>query len=245
MRVLLVEDDVQMAQVLSLMLRSAAATVDQVGTGEEALELARRYDYDIVILDLLLPDVEGYEVVRRMRAARVETPVLIVSGLPRSQAAVRGLLTGADDFVAKPFDKAELLARVEAVVRRSRGISTPLLHIGDVEINLASRDVHVAGVPVALTSKEYSILALLALRKGSVLAKEVVLNHLYGGLDEPEIKIVDVFICKLRKKLAAAGADRLIGTVWGEGYIIRHPPSAEPSARKSTVPKPAEPLVAG
>jgi two-component system cell cycle response regulator CtrA len=223
MRVLLIEDDLTTARGLSLMLKSGGAVVDQADTGEEALELARHYDYDVVILDLMLPDMEGYEVVRRMRAARIETPVLIVSGLSRPQAKVKGLGMGADDFITKPFDKAELLARMQAVVRRSKGFSQPTLRVGSLVLNLDSRDVTVEGQPVHLTGKEYAILELLVLRKGMVLTKEAFLNHLYGGMDEPEMKIIDVFVCKLRKKLAQAGGENLIGTVWGRGYMIREP----------------------
>jgi len=221
MRVLLVEDDVAAARGVSLMLKSSGAVVDQADTGEEALELARHYDYDAVILDLMLPDMEGYDVVRRMRAARIETPILILSGLSRPQAKVKGFAMGADDFLTKPFDRAELLARVQAVVRRSKGFSQPALKVGPLQLNLDSREVSVDGHPVHLTGKEYSILELLVLRKGMVLTKEAFLNHLYGGMDEPEMKIIDVFICKLRKKLAQAGADNLIGTVWGRGYMLR------------------------
>jgi two-component system cell cycle response regulator CtrA len=223
MRVLLVEDDLVAARGISLMLTSGGAVVDLVDTGEEALELVRHYDYDIVVLDLLLPDMEGYEVVRRMRAARMETPVLILSGLSRPQAKVKGFGVGADDFITKPFDKAELLARMQAVVRRSKGFSQPVLRVGPLQLNLNSREVSVAGQPVHLTGKEFAILELLVLRKGTTLTKEMFLNHLYGGMDEPELKIIDVFICKLRKKLAQAGATNLIGTVWGRGYMMREP----------------------
>jgi two-component system cell cycle response regulator CtrA len=181
----------------------------------------RHYDYDIVVLDLMLPDMEGYEVVRRMRLARIETPVLILSGLSRPQAKVKGFGMGADDFITKPFDKAELLARMQAIVRRSKGFSQPVLRVGRLQLNLDSREVVVDGQIVHLTGKEYAILELLVLRKGMVLTKEAFLNHLYGGMDEPEMKIIDVFICKLRKKLTQAGADNLIGTVWGRGYMIR------------------------
>ena len=209
------------------MLKTGGMVVDQADTGEEALELVRHYDYDIVVLDLMLPDMEGYEVVRRMRAARIDTPVMILSGLTRPQAKVKGLGLGADDFITKPFDKAELLARMQAVVRRSKGFSQPTLRIGGLHLNLDSREVRVGGAPVHLTGKEYAILELLVLRKGMVLTKEAFLNHLYGGMDEPEMKIIDVFICKLRKKLAAAGAHALIGTVWGRGYMIREPVEAD------------------
>ena len=221
MRVLLIEDDLTAARGLALMLRNGGTVVDQADTGEEALELARHYDYDIVILDLMLPDMEGFEVVRRMRLARIETPVLILSGLSRPQAKVKGLGMGTSDFITKPFDKAELLARIQAIVRRSKGFSQPTLRVGPLQLNLDSREVTVNGKPVHLTGKEYAILELLVLRKGMVLTKEAFLNHLYGGMDEPEMKIIDVFVCKLRKKLAQAGADNLIGTVWGRGYMIR------------------------
>lgn len=236
MRVLLVEDDLTAARGVSLMLKGVGAVIDHSESGEEALELLRHYDYDVVLLDLVLPDVEGYEVVRRMRVARNDTPVLILSGQTRPQAKVKGLGMGADDFITKPFDKAELLARMQAVVRRSKGFSQPTVRIGAVELNLDSREVTVDGREVHLTGKEYSILELLVLRKGMVLTKEAFLNHLYGGMDEPEIKIIDVFVCKLRKKLAAAGADNLIGTVWGRGYMIREILPEEPPVAAAPVP---------
>ena len=221
MRVLLVEDDVTAARGITLMLKAHGVVVDTTDTGGEALELVKHYDYDIVVLDLMLPDMEGYDVVRRMRAARLETPVLILSGLSHPAAKVKAFGMGADDFISKPFDKAELMARMHAVVRRSKGYSQPTLRVGAMQLNLDSREVMVSGRSIHLTGKEYSILELLVLRKGMVLTKEAFLNHLYGGMDEPEMKIIDVFICKLRKKLAAAGAGDLIGTVWGRGYMLR------------------------
>jgi len=240
MRVLLVEDDITSARGISLMLKSGGAVVDTADTGEEALELVKHYDYDIMVLDLMLPDMEGYDVVRRMRSARIDVPVLILSGLSRPQAKVKGLGVGADDFISKPFDKAELLARMQAVVRRSKGFSQPTLRIGPLQLNLDSREVSVNGTPIHLTGKEYAILELLVLRKGMVLTKEAFLNHLYGGMDEPEMKIIDVFICKLRKKLAQAGADSLIGTVWGRGYMMRDPTSDRShAAALSSRPEPA------
>ena len=226
MRVLLVEDDTIVARAISLALKASAMVVDIAETGEESLELARLYDYDIVVLDLMLPDMEGYEVVRRLRAARIETPVLILSGLNRPQAKVRGFGMGADDYITKPFDQTELVARIQAIVRRAKGFSQPTLSIGPLTLNLGSREVMVEGRNVHLTGKEYAVLELLTLRKGIVLTKEAFLNHLYGGMDEPEVKIIDVFICKLRKKLAHAGAADLIGTVWGRGYVLRDPATA-------------------
>jgi two-component system cell cycle response regulator CtrA len=223
MRVLLVEDETVVARGISLALKAASMIVDTADSGEEALELARLYDYDIVLLDLVLPDMEGYEVVRRLRASRVETPVLILSGLSRPQAKVKGFGAGADDYLTKPFDQQELVARIQAIVRRAKGFSQPTLSVGSLTLNLASREVTISGQPLHLTGKEYAVLELLTLRKGVVLTKEAFLNHLYGGIDEPEVKIIDVFICKLRKKLALAGAEELIGTVWGRGYVLRDP----------------------
>ena len=223
MRTLLVEDDAASASGIALMLRSIGAVVDMTDTGQEALELARHYDYDIVVLDLGLPDMEGYEVVRGMRLARNATPVLILSGQSAPQAKVKGLGVGADDYLSKPFDKSEFIARVHAVVRRSKGFSQPVLRVGDLQLDQDSRDVEIAGSPVQLTGKEFAILELLVLRRGMVLTKEAFLNHLYGGMDEPDMKIIDVFICKLRKKLAQAGAPHLIETVWGRGYMVREP----------------------
>jgi len=243
MRVLLVEDDITAARGIALILKTGTAVVDHAANGEEALELVRHYDYDIMVLDLMLPDMEGYEVLRRMRLGRNHTPVLVLSGVARSEAKVKALGLGADDVMTKPFDKAELIARVQAVVRRSKGFSQPRLRVGPMQLNLDSREVTVNGQEVHLTGKEYAILELLVLRKGMVLTKEAFLNHLYGGMDEPEMKIIDVFVCKLRKKLALAGADNLIGTVWGRGYMIREP-SGEIAPIEADLPNTAISLTA-
>ena len=228
MRVLLVEDEPATAKSIELMLKSAAMVVDSTDLGEDGLEIAKLYDYDIIILDLKLPDIDGMEVLRRMRDARVETPVLILSGLAESERKVKGLGTGADDYLTKPFEKDELIARIQAIVRRSKGHSQSLIKTGKVAVNLDARTVEVEGKSVHLTGKEYGILELLSLRKGTTLTKEMFLNHLYGGMDEPELKIIDVFICKLRKKLATAtGGDHYIETVWGRGYVLRDPEPTE------------------
>jgi two-component system cell cycle response regulator CtrA len=221
MRVLLVEDDLTAAHGLSLILKRSGAIVEHAATGEEAIGLTRHYEYDIVLLDLILPDVEGYEVVRHMRTLRNDTPVLILSGLSRPHAKVKGLSLGADDFITKPFNISELMARVQAITRRRKGYSQPAVRLGGFELNLDSRQVTVNGRQVRLTSKEYSILELLVLRRGKLLTKDAFLNHLYNGTDEPERQIIDLYMCRLRKKLAVAGADNLIDTVWGHGYLLR------------------------
>ncbi|WP_460020334.1 response regulator transcription factor CtrA [Magnetospira thiophila] len=224
MRALLVEDDPNMAKSIELMLRSAGMVVDSTDLGEDGLEIGKLYDYDIIVLDLMLPDIDGYEVLQRLRDARVETPVLILSGLTEPDNKVKGLGFGADDYLTKPFDKAELIARIQAIVRRSKGHAQPIIKTGRLSVNLEARTVEVEGTPVHLTGKEYGILELLSLRKGTTLTKEMFLNHLYGGMDEPELKIIDVFVCKLRKKLTTAtGGDNYIETVWGRGYMLRDP----------------------
>ncbi|MDH3475822.1 MAG: response regulator transcription factor [Rhodospirillales bacterium] len=224
MRVLLVEDDSATAQSIEMMLRSESYVCDTTDMGEDGLEIGKLYDYDIIILDLMLPDIDGYEVLRRLRAARVQTPILILSGLSGLDDKIKGLGVGADDYLTKPFDKRELIARIQAIVRRSKGHSDSIIKTGKLTVNLDTRTVEVVGSPLHLTGKEYGILELLSLRKGTTLTKEMFLNHLYGGMDEPELKIIDVFVCKLRKKLASAtGGENYIETVWGRGYVLRDP----------------------
>ena len=226
MRVLLVEDDPTTQQSIQMMLESASMVVDATDLGEDGLEIGKLYDYDIIILDLMLPDIDGMEVLRRLRDARVVTPVLILSGLTESENKVKGLAGGADDYLTKPFNKSELIARIHAIVRRSQGHSHSMIETGKLSVNLDARSVEASGQSIHLTGKEYAILELLSLRKGTTLTKEMFLNHLYGGMDEPELKIIDVFICKLRKKLSTATqGENYIETVWGRGYVMRDPAS--------------------
>src|SRR5579863_5141329 len=231
MRVLLVEDDAATAAGIEMMLRKESFVCDTTDLGEDGLEIGKLYDYDIILLDLMLPDIDGYEVLRRLRAARVRTPILILSGLAELDHKIKGLGFGADDFVTKPFDRRELIARIQAIVRRSKGHSESRIRTGRIVVNLESRVAEVDDRPLNLTGKEYGILELLSLRKGTTLTKEMFLNHLYGGMDEPELKIIDVFICKLRKKLAAATHGKHhIETVWGRGYVLRDPQEAHEEA---------------
>jgi two-component system cell cycle response regulator CtrA len=210
------------------MLRGEGFVCDTTDLGEDGLEIGKLYDYDIIVLDLMLPDIDGYEVLRRLRAAKIQTPVLILSGLSEPDQKIKGLGFGADDYLTKPFDKGELIARIQAVVRRAKGHAASVIRTGRLSVNLDTRTVEVDGSPVHLTGKEYGILELLSLRKGTTLTKEMFLNHLYGGMDEPELKIIDVFICKLRKKLAeATGGENYIETVWGRGYVLREPQAGD------------------
>jgi two-component system cell cycle response regulator CtrA len=228
MRVLLVEDDPTTSKSIELMLTHANLNVYTTDLGEEGIDLAKLYDYDLILLDINLPDINGHEVLRQLRVARIETPTLILSGDDDTQSKIKSFGFGADDYMTKPFHRDELIARIHAIIRRSKGHSQSVIRTGSVAVNLDAKTVEVSGKSVHLTGKEYQMLELLSLRKGTTLTKEMFLNHLYGGMDEPELKIIDVFICKLRKKLSeATGGQNHIETVWGRGYVLRDPEPGE------------------
>ena len=228
MRVLLIEDDRATAQSIELMLKSESFNIYTTDLGEEGIDLGKLYDYDIILLDLNLPDMSGFEVLRSLRVSKVKTPILILSGLAGIEDKVSGLGFGADDYMTKPFHRDELIARIHAIVRRSKGHAQSVVITGDLCVNLDTKTVEISGARVYLTGKEYQMLELLSLRKGMTLTKEMFLNNLYGGMDEPEMKIIDVFICKLRKKLAIASSGKdYIETVWGRGYVLREPSQDE------------------
>ncbi|MEL6519741.1 MAG: response regulator transcription factor [Pseudomonadota bacterium] len=224
MRVLLVEDDPTTAKSIEMMLTHANLNVYTTDLGEEGIDLAKLYDYDLILLDLNLPDMTGHEVLRQLRLARIETPILILSGADDTENKIKGFGFGADDYLTKPFHREELVARIHAIIRRSKGHAQSVINTGQISVNLDAKTVSVGGRAVHLTGKEYQMLELLSLRKGTTLTKEMFLNHLYGGMDEPELKIIDVFICKLRKKLSkATNGENYIETVWGRGYVLRDP----------------------
>lgn len=224
MRVLLIEDDPATAKSIEIMLTHANLNVYATDLGEEGIDLAKLYDYDLILLDLGLPDMLGHDVLRQLRLARIDTPILILSGSDDTESKLKGFGYGADDYLTKPFHREELVARIHAIIRRSKGHSQSIIRTGRVSVNLDAKTADVEGAPVHLTGKEYQMLELLSLRKGTTLTKEMFLNHLYGGMDEPELKIIDVFICKLRKKLSeATEGDNYIETVWGRGYVLRDP----------------------
>jgi two-component system cell cycle response regulator CtrA len=236
MRVLLVEDDTASALSIEKMLKAEGFMCDSTDLGEDGLEIGKLYDYDVILLDLMLPDMDGYEVLRRLRTARIRTPILILSGVSEADQKVKGFKLGADDYLTKPFDRGELVARIQAVVRRSKGYSESIINTGRLSVNVDRREAKVDGKHLHLTDKEYRIIELLSLRKGTPMTKEMFLNNLYGGMDEPEQKIIDVFVCKLRKKLSGAtGGENYISTVWGRGYVMRDPNDAEETETPASV----------
>ncbi len=233
MRILLVEDDPTTSRSIELMLTHANLNVYATDMGEEGIDLAKLYDYDLILLDLNLPDMNGHEVLRQLRISRVDTPILILSGDDGTESKLRGFGFGADDYLTKPFHREELIARIHAIIRRSKGHAQSIIKTGRISVNLDAKTVEVGGSTVHLTGKEYQMLELLSLRKGTTLTKEMFLNHLYGGMDEPELKIIDVFICKLRKKLSqATGGENHIETVWGRGYVLRDPEPVSKDAER-------------
>ena len=232
MRILLVEDDSATARSIELMLTHANLNVYSTDLGEEGIDLAKLYDYDLIVLDLNLPDMNGLEVLRQLRLSKIDTPILILSGADDTENKIKGFGSGADDYMTKPFQRDELIARIHAIVRRSKGHSQSMIQTGKISVNLDAKTVQAEGKSVHLTGKEYQMLELLSLRKGTTLTKEMFLNHLYGGMDEPELKIIDVFICKLRKKLSeATDGDNYIETVWGRGYVLRDPDQGDVGQR--------------
>lgn len=227
MRILIIEDDISTSKSLENLLTVEGFLCDTTDMGQEGLDVSKLYEYDLVILDVMLPDMDGFDVLRRMRSANLKTPVLLLSGLDAESDKLRGFRSGADDYLTKPFSKSELVARIHAIVRRANGHSDSVVQTGNLKVDLHNRYASVNGHELNLTGKEYAILELLSMRKGATLTKEMFLNHLYGGIDEPELKIIDVFICKLRRKIAEAeGDDSCIETIWGRGYVLRDP-SAE------------------
>ncbi len=228
MRILLVEDDPTTSRSIELMLTHANFNVYCTDLGEEGIDLAKLYDYDLILLDLNLPDMNGLDVLRVLRLARIDTPILILTGADDTENKIKSFGFGADDYMTKPFHREELVARIRAIIRRSKGHAQSVIRTGKIAVNLDAKTVESEGKAVHLTGKEYQMLELLSLRKGTTLTKEMFLNHLYGGMDEPELKIIDVFICKLRKKLSeVTGGANYIETVWGRGYVLRDPDQGE------------------
>lgn len=231
MHILLVEDDPNTSRSVELLMQRAGISVFATGLGTDAIDLAKHYEHDLIVLDLGLPDMSGHDVLRQIRRSNNHTPILILSGEDDTQSKVLSFGRGADDYLTKPFEAAELVARIHAIVRRSKGHAQSVIKTGAIEVNIDTKTVSAHGTHIGLTFKEYQVLELLSLRKGFTITKDMFLNHLYGGMDEPEPKIIDVLVCKLRKKLSVAtGGEQLVNTVWGQGYVLRAPERAVTAA---------------
>ena len=224
MRLLLIEDDPTVTKSIELMLTSEDIDVQTTELGQDGLDLGSVFLYDLILLDLNLPDMSGYEVLRSLRLGKIKTPVLILSGLNGTEHKVKGLGLGADDYLTKPFQSDELIARIRAILRRSGDQVESVIRCGDLTLKLDQKRAEMGRCDLGLTTKEYQMLELLGMRQGTPITKDMFLGHLYGGMDEPDQKIIDVFICKLRKKLMQASGGRdYIDTIWGRGYALRDP----------------------
>jgi two-component system, cell cycle response regulator CtrA len=223
MQILQIEDDDVTARSCELMLKVSGFTYERASLGREGIDLGMAFDYDLILLDLMLPDISGLTVLTRLRAAGVKTPVIVLSGCDDIPTKAKVLNAGADDYITKPFHRDELTVRIQAVVRRARGLANSVITIGVLSVNMTAKVVKVAGTEVYLTGREYDVVEFLALRRDQVVSREALMCHMYGGRDEPELKILDVFTCKLRKKLAAHTNQQVIETVWGRGYKLVSP----------------------
>ena len=220
MRLLLIEDSPRLQRSLNTALRRAGYAVDVTGDGEEGLWLAVANDYDTIILDIMLPRLDGLALLERLRAAGKSTHVLLLTARDTVEDRVRGLRKGADDYLVKPFALDELLARVEALCRRSYGTKRTRIILDELAIDTGARSVTLAGSPVDLTPREYALLEYLVLRKGEVVSRTEIEHHIYNDSADPLSNVVDSAICMLRKKLTPSGAKPLIRTRRGHGYVL-------------------------
>lgn len=216
MRVLIVEDEPDLAATLRKTLAESGFSVDVTADGEEALWRAEGTAYDAIVLDLMIPIVDGWEVMRRIRARGNRSPVLVLTARDATTDKVRALDSGADDYLTKPFTLDELLARIRALIRRAAGSPAPVIRLGEVEIETSARRVTRAGAEVDLAPKEYALLEFLALHRGTLVTRSMLYEHIYDDRDDSMSNLVDVYVSSLRRKLGPG----LIRTCRGSGYII-------------------------
>jgi two-component system cell cycle response regulator CtrA len=234
MRALLVDDDPSAFSLLKMAVQPENLIIERAEAGLDAIEMVKVYDFDVMILEQDLPDIEGHRLVQRLRSADINLPIMMLSRIADKKVAIDALNAGADDHMTKPFDREELIVRLRAIIRRSKGHAGSVIRIGRLAVDMSAKTVEIDGKPLQATAKEYGILELLALRRGMTLTKENFLDHLYGGMDEPEQKVIDVFICKLRKKIAAiAGDQNPIRTIPSSCPVA---PSAEPRTTCASAP---------
>lgn len=221
MKVLVIEDEQDLAEIIKQGLEEHAFAVDLSHDGEEGLFMAEHYPYDAIVLDLMLPVMDGFTVLSRLRAKRVKVPVVVLTARGSMGDKVKGLDTGADDYLVKPFEFPELVARLKAVIRRNRGEASPLIVIDTLAIDLNSRTVTRDDEEIKLSSREYRILAYLALNKGRVLSREQIAEYIYDPDHDLDSNVIDVYISYLRNKIDRGKGKKLIQTIRGEGYTLR------------------------
>jgi two-component system cell cycle response regulator CtrA len=243
MKILTFETNANKSDLLIPFLRSRLAIVDETADVEEAIDLVKFYEFDVILLRLSEDRLTDVDLIRKLRLARVRAPIVVLARSLNEAGRLRVLQAGADDLIVNALSHEEVFMKIQNLVRRSRGFQENALCIGSIEINMNAKKIYAKGKPVTLTKKEYQIAEILALRKGAVLSKEAILDHLYGGLDEPNPKIIDVFICKIRKKLQSLGVDDFIETNWGRGYmVIDHRQDAGSESGQAQSAMPEEPV---
>ncbi|MGH8017230.1 MAG: response regulator transcription factor [Opitutaceae bacterium] len=220
MRILLVEDSLRLQQTIAAAMRRSGLAIDLADNGEDGLWQALSSDYDAIVLDVMLPKRDGFDVLRSLRDSGKDTPVLLLTAKDTVQDRVYGLRQGADDYLIKPFALEELLARVEALCRRKYPIAKSRVEIDDLAIDTSAKSVWRAGTPIKLTAREYALLEYLAVRRGSVVSRAEIEEHIYDGLVDPMSNVVDSTVCILRRKLAESNARPIIHTRRGQGYVL-------------------------
>lgn len=220
MKILIIEDEQRLARILKQGLEEHSFVVDLAFDGEEGLNLAATYPYDAVILDLMLPLMDGLSILTTLRTGQVNVPILIVTARGEIEDKIRGLDIGADDYIAKPFDLAELIARVRSLIRRSKGVPTPLLRLDNLFIDTTARRVERGGTAISLSAREYSLLECLALNPGKVMSRAELIDHVFATTYEWDSNVIDVHINHLRNKIDRGFGRPLIHTVRGVGYVL-------------------------
>ncbi len=224
MRLLLVEDYAPLVRTLRQGLEEAGYAVDHAGDGHSALTFAMAAEYDVIVLDVMLPKLDGFGVLERLRAARNTTPVLLLTSRDAVADRVKGLDRGADDYLVKPFELEELLARLRALVRRGYQSAQNIVNIADLEIDTAARRVKRGGRDIALSAREYALLQYLAARRGHVVTRSEILEHVYDFESDPSSNVIDVYVGYLRRKIDDGATQKLIHTRRGQGYVLSDAP---------------------
>jgi len=222
MRILVIEDDVKIASFIVKGLEQAGFAVDRAADGEEGLFMATSVPYDAAVIDLMLPGRDGLSVIAVMRRAKIATPVIILSAKRSVEDRVKGLETGSDDYLVKPFTFVELLARVQALIRRSsRATESSRLAVGELSVDLITREVVRSGQAIELQPREFSLLEYLMRHAGRVVSKTMILEHIWNYHFDPQTNVVDVLVCRLRNKIDRDHSHKLIHTIRGVGYVIK------------------------